>query len=248
MRPNIVIPTCAKKIGVYPVQTVQDKYIDAVARGAGGFPLALPCPWVADPDDVAQILALADGVFLTGSPSNIEPRHYGGPVYEGTLHDPHRDALTLPLTRAAIERGIPVFAVCRGFQEMNVALGGSLHQRVHEAGFNDHRETGTEVDEQYGPSHEIAIVGGGMLASLLGKSRTTVNSLHWQGVDRLAESCVAEARADDGLVEAFSVAGARDFALAVQWHPEWKWESNADSVKLFAAFGNAARAYARSRR
>lgn len=247
MRPKIVIPTCSKLSGHYPIQTVHDKYVDAAANGAGGFPIVLPCPWVSSEADIAQILGEADGVFLTGSPSNIEPRHYAGPVYEGTEHDPRRDALTLPLVRAAIARGIPVFGVCRGFQEMNVALGGSLHQRVHEVGFNDHREQGGTVDEMYGPSHEIALAPGGHLAELLGKSRTKVNSLHWQGIDRLAEGCFAEATADDGLVEAFSVTGARRFALAVQWHPEWRWEQNPDSQKLFSAFGNACRQYRAAR-
>ena len=239
MRPKIVIPTCSKMIGYYPNQAVHDKYVDAVASGANGFPMVLPCPWVSSAEDLEQILAEADGVFLTGSPSNIEPHHYAGPVYEGTEHDPRRDALTLPLVRAAIERGIPILGVCRGFQEMNVALGGSLHQRVHEVGFNDHREGKGDVDAMYGPSHEISLQAGGRLAEIIGKTRTTVNSLHWQGIDRLAEHCVAEARADDGLVEAFSVGHAKRFAMAVQWHPEWKWQENTDSQKLFSAFGHA---------
>jgi putative glutamine amidotransferase len=243
MRPKIVIPTCSKLLGKYPNQAVHDKYIDVVASAAGGFPLLLPCPWVSGDEDIAQILAEADGVFLTGSPSNIEPRHYNGPVYEGTEHDPRRDALTLPLVRGAIGRGIPLLGVCRGFQEVNVALGGSLHQRVHEAGFHDHRERGETIEEMYGPSHDIGLAPGGRLEAILGKSRTRVNSLHWQGIDRLAEGCIVEASADDGLVEAFSVDAARGFALAVQWHPEWQWQQNPDSQKLFTAFGQACRQY-----
>lgn len=248
MRPKIVIPTCSKQIGQYPNQVVHDKYVDVVATGAGGFPWVLPSPWVNRADDLAQILDEADGVFLTGSPSNIEPRHYDGPVYEGTEHDPQRDALTLPLVRGAIDRGIPVLGICRGFQEVNVALGGSLHQRVHEAGFNDHRERGESVDEMYGPAHEVTLMPGARLEAILGKTKTMVNSLHWQGIDRLAEGCLAEARADDGLLEAFSVARAKYFGLAVQWHPEWKWQSNPDSQRLFSAFGKACQQYRAARR
>lgn len=248
MRPKIVIPTCSKTIGNYAVQIVHDKYVDALARAADGFPLVLPCPWVSGGDDLEQILAEADGVLLTGSPSNIEPHHYAGPVYEGTEYDPLRDALTLPLVRAAVARGVPILGVCRGFQEMNVALGGSLHQRVHEAGFSDHREGEGEVDDMYAPAHEILLPAGGLLAGIIGKTQTTVNSLHSQGIDRLAEHCIVEARAEDGLVEAFSVAGANRFALAVQWHPEWKWQENADSLRIFAAFGQACRQYQAARR
>ena len=243
MRPKIVIPSCSKMLGLYPNQAVHDKYVDAVAGGAGGFPVVLPSPWVSSAEDVEQVLFEADGVFLTGSPSNIEPHHYNGPVYEGTEHDPQRDALTLPLVRGAIERGIPILGVCRGFQEMNVALGGSLHQRVHESGYTDHRDPGGSVDQMYGEAHELNVVAGGRLADLLEVSRISVNSLHWQGIDRLAEGCVIEAQADDGLIEAFSVGHAKRFAIAVQWHPEWKWWENPVSQKLLTAFGNACRQY-----
>lgn len=248
MRPKIVIPTCSKQIGFFPNQAVHDKYVDVVSVAAGGFPWVLPSPWVSSAEDLAQILAEADGVFLTGSPSNIEPRHYDGPIYEGTEHDPYRDALTLPLVRGAVERGMPIFGVCRGFQEINVALGGSLHQRLHEVGFHDHREHGESLDDMYGPSHEVALVPGGQLERILGKSRAEVNSLHWQGIDRLAPSCVIEAKADDGLIEAFSVSRAPHFSLAVQWHPEWKWQQNPDSQQLFTAFGDACRSYRAARR
>ena len=248
MRPRIVLPSCSKQVGLFPNQAVQDKYVDAVVGAVGGFPVILPCPFVHDEEMIEQILAETDGVLLTGSPSNIEPHHYAGPVYEGTEYDPARDALTLALTRGAIDRRIPVFGICRGFQEMNVALGGSLHQLVHESGFNDHREPAGDPAVQYGPAHDIALTPGGKLATILGKLRTPVNSLHWQGVDRLATGCSVEAMAADGLVEALSVDRATAFALAVQWHPEWQWDSNVDSVKLFAAFGDAVRAKARTRR
>jgi putative glutamine amidotransferase len=206
-------------------------------------------PVLETPLDVAQILAHVDGIFFPGSPSNVEPAWYAGsPSVPGTLHDPHRDATTLSLIPRAIETGVPVFGVCRGFQEMNVAMGGTLHQRVHEVqGFNDHREDKEQpLDVQYAPAHDVVLEPGGMLSKLAGADRVTVNSLHGQGVDRLGPDLAVEARAPDGLIEAFRVKHAANFALAVQWHPEWKVMSNPFSQALFAEFGRAARQRASS--
>jgi putative glutamine amidotransferase len=143
-----------------------------------------------------------------------------------------------------VAAGIPVLGICRGFQEMNVAYGGTLHQKVHEIeGRHDHREDTTrELDVQYGPAHEIDLEPGGALQRLTGQDRIQVNSLHAQGIDRLGPGLAVEARAPDGLIEAFRVEHAKAFALAVQWHPEWKAMSNPVSRALFAAFGAAARA------
>ncbi|HXZ09367.1 MAG TPA: gamma-glutamyl-gamma-aminobutyrate hydrolase family protein, partial [Paraburkholderia sp.] len=177
--------------------------------------------------------------------SNVEPHHYGGePSEPGTLHDAARDATTLPLMRAAIEAGVPVLAICRGFQEMNVVFGGTLHQSVHAVeGFNDHRENkDDELDIQYSPSHPISLTHGGLLQRLAGgANEVKVNSLHGQGVERLGDGLVTEAMAPDGLIEAMSVKGARAFALGVQWHPEWKHASDALSTAIFQAFGAACR-------
>jgi len=247
MRPRIVIPTCSKSVGLFGNQCVQDKYVDAVVHAAGGFPVVLACPFVSSDEMLEQILAESDGVLLTGSPSNIEPHHYSGPVYEGTEYDPTRDALTLELTRRAVDRGIPVFGICRGFQEMNVALGGSLHQRVHESGFTEHRGFGETGEAVYAPAHEVTLLEGSGLRQLIGRDRVQVNSIHSQGVDRLAPGCVAEAAADDGLIEAFVVRASQSFALAVQWHPEWQWRNNETSQKLFRSFGDAARQHRASR-
>ena len=230
-------------IGPHPFHAVGEKYIAAVVQAADCLPLLIPV--LETPLDVAQILAHVDGIFFPGSPSNVEPARYAGPPsIEGTLHDPHRDATTLSLIPRAVEHGVPVLGVCRGFQEMNVALGGTLHQRVHEvAGFDDHREDKEQpLDVQYAPAHEVVLEPGGMLVKLAGKDRVEVNSLHWQGVDQLAPDLAVEARAPDGLVEAFRVKSARSFALAVQWHPEWQVMKNPFSQALFAEFGRAARA------
>jgi putative glutamine amidotransferase len=230
-------------IGPHPFHAVGEKYIAAVVQAADCLPLLIPV--LETPLDVTEILTRVDGIFFPGSPSNVEPHRYAGPEsVPGTLHDPHRDATTLSLIPRAIARGVPVLGVCRGFQEMNVAMGGTLHQRLHEVeGLGDHREDKEQpLDVQYGPAHEVVLEPGSLLRKLAGKDRIEVNSLHWQGVNRLGPDLAIEARAPDGLVEAFRVKSAQSFALAVQWHPEWKVMSNAFSQALFAEFGKAARA------
>jgi putative glutamine amidotransferase len=242
-RPVIGIPADRRMIGPHPFHAVGEKYISAVAQAAGCLPLLIPV--LETPLDVTEILTRVDGIFFTGSPSNVEPARYAGPAsVPGTLHDPHRDATTLSLIPRAVANGVPVFGVCRGFQEMNVAMGGTLHQRVHEvAGLDDHREDKEEpLDVQYGPAHEVMLEAGGVLRALAGADRIRVNSLHGQGVDRLGPDLAVEARAPDGLIEAFRVKSAPGFALAVQWHPEWQVMQNPFSQALFAEFGRAARA------
>jgi len=221
---------------------VGEKYINAVAAGAHALPVLVPA--IGPELDLGALLEVCDGLMLTGSASNVEPHHYGGPASEpGTLHDPSRDATTLPLIPQAIAAGLPVLAICRGFQEMNVAYGGTLHQRLHEVGFSDHREDESmPLEVQYGPAHEVLLEPGGLLRRIAGRDRLEVNSLHWQGVETLGKSLSVEARAPDGVIEAFRVAAAANFALSVQWHPEWQFASNPFSRALFAAFGDAGRA------
>ena len=221
---------------------VGEKYARAVLEAADALPLLIPSfGEELRLDDLVQRL---DGILFTGSPSNVEPRHYDGtPSEPGTLHDPERDATTLPLIRKAVQAGIPVFGVCRGFQEMNVAFGGTLHQKVHQVpGYDDHRDdTSLPLDVQYGPAHDVILEPGGLLRAMAGSDRVQVNSLHSQGIDQLAPGLVVEARATDGLIEAFHVRNAPRFAVAVQWHPEWKAMTNPFSRALFAAFGAASR-------
>lgn len=241
--PLIGIPADRRMVGPHPFHQVGEKYAHAVARAAGGLPVLLPV--LPEPLAAEDVLETLDGLLFPGSPSNVEPHHYEeGPSEPGTLHDPERDATTLPLVRAAIARGVPLLGICRGFQEMNVALGGSLWQRVHETpGLTDHREDkSAPLEVQYGPAHELLLEAGGMLRGLAGGAeRVRVNSLHGQGVKRLAPGLRVEARAPDGLIEAFTVQDAPAFALGVQWHPEWRVMANEFSVAMFAAFGAAAR-------
>ncbi len=219
------------------VHQANDEYIEAVRRGAGALPLLVPSMDI--PLDSADLLAAVDGLLFTGAPSNVAPSHYGGALRPGTELDENRDATTLPLLRAAIQAAKPVLAICRGFQELNVALGGSLHQHLHEIpGRLDHREPRTvSRDAEYGPAHSIEIRPGGLLARLSGLSRATVNSLHHQGVDQLALPLKAEAHAPDGQIEAVSMPAAPAFLLGVQWHPEWCWAAQPLSRSIFEAFG-----------
>jgi putative glutamine amidotransferase len=230
-------------VGPHPFHMVGEKYAHAVVRAADGLPVLIPV--LPEPLDATEILAELDGLLLPGSPSNVEPwRYQEGPSEPGTLHDPERDATTMPLITAALAAGVPLLAICRGFQELNVALGGSLWQKVHEIpGYTDHREDKDAVlDVQYGPSHEVTLTEGGLLAGWAGGAGCIrVNSLHAQGVKRLAPGLRVEAVAPDGLIEAVSVADARAFAVGVQWHPEWRVLANDFSMTLFGAFGAAAR-------
>jgi putative glutamine amidotransferase len=247
--PLIGVPACLVQRDGFAYHQVGDKYVDSVIDGAGGLPLLIPA--LGPRLDFDALLAELDGLLITGSPSNVEPHHYGGPPPRfDSPCDPARDATTLPLIRRALDMAVPLFAICRGLQELNVALGGTLHQEVHELpGRADHRSDKTVPPaERYAPVHPVRLVPDGTLQSLLdGTLDIQVNSLHAQGIDRLAERLRVEAVAPDGTIEAVAVQGARGFALAVQWHPEWRVLENPTSRRLFAAFGAACRARQRAR-
>lgn len=248
-RPLIGIPADRRMVGPHPFHMVGEKYARAALEAADALPLVIPS--LAEELRLDDLLSRLDGILFTGSPSNVEPRHYDGPPSDpGTLHDPARDATTLPLIRKAISAGVPVLGLCRGFQEMNVAFGGTLHQKVHEVeGYSDHREDYSQpLEVQYGPAHEVILEKGGLLRPLANSDRIQVNSLHSQGIARLGPNLVVEARSPDGLIEAFHVPGAALFAVAVQWHPEWQVMSNPFSRALFAAFGSASRERAATKR
>lgn len=219
-----------------------DEYITAVRDGAGALPLLIPS--TDTPLAIDAVLDAVDGLLFSGAPSNVAPGRYRGPAPRpGMETDEARDATTLPLLQAAIARGVPVLAICRGFQELNVAQGGSLHQHVHEiAGRLDHREPQNVPREQeYAPAHAVRLTEGGILARLSGLPEAMVNSLHHQGIDRLAPPLAVEAIAPDGQIEAVSMPKAPGFLLGVQWHPEWRWADSPLSRAIFAGFGDAVR-------
>jgi putative glutamine amidotransferase len=249
-RPLIGIPADRRLVGAHPFHMVGEKYARAVLEAADAAPVLIPA--LAGELAFGELLERLDGLLFTGSASNVEPHHYAGtPSEPGTLHDPARDATTLPMIREAVAAGVPVLGICRGFQEMNVAFGGTLHQKLHEVPGNlDHRDDESQpLEVQYGPAHEVTLEAGGLLRTLAGgHERIEVNSLHSQGIDRLGRELAIEARAPDGVVEAFRVAAAQRFAVAVQWHPEWQAMSNPFSRALFAAFGRSSRERARSKR
>lgn len=246
--PLVGLPSDRKQIGHHAFQAVGEKYIRAVIDGADGLPLLLPS--LVPPLALREMLECLDGLLLTGAYSNIEPHHYGDEVsWPDNPHDPARDAITLAIVPLAIEMKLPVLAVCRGLQEVNVALGGTLHQKVHEiSGLQDHREDSeTSLDSQYAAAHSVRLAPGGLLEAIAGSSQAKVNSLHGQGIRTLGRGLQVEATAPDGLIEAVSLQGGEAFLLAVQWHPEWKVRENPFYLGIFQAFGAACRAYASQR-
>ena len=244
-RPIVVIPCCTKTIDGYTFDAVSRRYSAAVAEVADCQPLLMPLDDALV--DVRAVLSIADGILLSGSPSNIEPRHYSDedPAAPGKL-DPARDAVTLPLVKTAIEEKIPLFAICRGMQELNVALGGTLHQEVHaQENKRDHRSRAElPLEQRWEPVHKLKLKG--QLKDWIGREEIEVNSLHGQGISRLAKCLIPEAYAEDGLVEAIRGSIDHPFLLGVQWHPEWQAKSNPVSIELFRRFGTAARGQKKS--
>ena len=242
-KPIVFLPADIKQIGLHPFNAVGHKYVLAVAQAANATPLLIPA--LSEYLDLDAILGMADGILLTGSVSNLHPSHFNQAVHDESLPlDPARDAVTLNLIRKTIDAGVPLLAICRGFQELNVAFGGSLHQAVHEvAGLDDHRAPNEQSAEtQYALAHKVNLVANGKLANIVGQNEIMVNSIHGQGLDRLATGLTVEATAPDGLVEAVSVSNASAFALGVQWHPEWQVMQTPAYLAIFKAFGEACKA------
>ncbi len=240
-KPVIGVVTDTFEVNGHIFHGAQQKYLLPLIS-MGALPRLIPSFGAGD--EAGHLLQDLDGVLFTGATSNVEPRqyHHGGPEAECPPYDPARDSTTLPLIRAALEHGVPLLAICRGNQELNVALGGSLFPRVHELpGRLDHREPKDQPqDVQYAPSHPVTFTPGGFLAGLSsGRETIMVNSLHWQAIDRLGQGLVVEAVAPDSTIEAVRVAGAGSFALGIQWHPEWRYAEDEFSIALFAAFSDA---------
>lgn len=244
MKPLIGISCCTKQFGVFgmPNHAASDTYVRATDQVVNGVPVLIPASGTAA--DAETLLDRLDGIILTGSRSNVQPSLYGGPPHPEGVHEDHaRDSATLPLIRAAVARGVPVLAICRGLQELNVALGGSLHQRLQDLpGRIDHSSPmQPSAKVRTGKAHAVRVVPGSWLHRLAGATEIAVNSLHNQGIDRLAPGLVAEGFAPDGTIEAVRVANAPGFAVGVQWHPEYDFTTDALSRRIFEAFAAAVR-------
>ncbi len=246
--PLVGLPADTYENSGFLFHSLGDKYVRALAEVS--HVLAVMIPSMIEAVNLDALLDHFDGVLMTGAVSNVHPPHYGEqPTTDHEPYDHARDGVTLKLIRAVIDRGIPLLCICRGFQELNVALGGTLEAELQNVpGRIDHRApTGAALEVRYGPKHSIAITKGGMLERIIGKTETMVNSIHRQGIKQISPQLVAEAVAPDGIIEAVSVKGSRAFAFGTQWHPEYRAAENPDSTKLFNAFGDAVRAHARAR-
>ncbi|MEM5493745.1 gamma-glutamyl-gamma-aminobutyrate hydrolase family protein [Hoeflea sp. AS16] len=237
----------------FSVQLAGQNNLQAIADVAG----ALPLIFAGNPGitDISDLLDAVDGVLLTGARANVHPARFGAepdPRYEP--YDEARDAVALPLVEACVAKGVPLFGICRGFQEMNVAGGGSLHPEIRDLpGRMNHRmprlETGEvhpDPDVVFGDRHDVKLVPDGVFARILGRESIRVNSLHGQGVLKLGDRIVAEGVAEDGTIEAIRFKDAIGFALGVQWHAEYDPQHNPVNRPLFQAFGEAVKAYKRS--
>jgi putative glutamine amidotransferase len=247
MRPLVGISCCTKLFGIFnmPNHAASDTYIRACDQVVGAVPVLVPANGSAA--DIETLISRLDGLILTGSRSNVQPSFYDGPPHlEGTPEDEMRDAVTLPLVRAAVANGLPLLAICRGLQEMNVALGGSLHQRVQDLpGRMDH-STPLQPNGRVrtGKAHAVRATAGGWLHRLAGAREIAVNSLHNQAIDRLAPGLVVEAVAPDGTIEAVrcvATASGRTagYAIGVQWHPEYDFTEDTLSRRIFEDFAAA---------
>jgi putative glutamine amidotransferase len=241
-KPVVLMSMGAQERGGHDYQVMTKKYMAPLVEISGCLPLLAPtCFGTADID---QYLSMVDGVYLTGAGTNIDPSLYGQDnLTPQKVQDRGRDLFDIPLIERALERGLPLFAICRGMQEWNIACGGDIHQKVYALpGFNDHRENGeAPVPDQYAPAHLVRLVPETWLSQLISAPEFAVNSLHGQGIKTLGKGLQALAHSPDGLIEAVYAPGAEQFTLGVQWHPEWMASQNPQSIELFTAFGQACR-------
>ena len=246
--PRIAITCDVTGVGSSPQHCVKEKYIEAVAGGCKAIPVLLPALTdggemgsVLDRFDLNQIMDGIDGLFLTGNSSNIEPVHYSGAATPDVPQklDRQRDHSNLRLVRWALSLQLPIFGLCRGLQEINVALGGTLVANINnnDKGVVHMPPSGLSRSEQYRPAHELRLTPGGKLAKLLNLETIKVNSLHEQGIGEIADDLFVEGISPDGIVEAVSHKDPKQRLLAVQWHPEWAFLSDSVSTKIFGHFG-----------
>ncbi len=244
MRPLIGISCCKKPFGIFamPNHAASDTYVHAVDELMGGVPVLIPAN--GEHAAIATLIARLDAIILTGSRSNVQPTLYHGRAHpEGIPEDPDRDGVTMPLIRAAVAAGVPLLAICRGFQEFNVAMGGTLHQRLQDlpGRFDHSTPVVANAHARTAKAHSVSIVPGSWVHRIAGATELTVNSLHNEGIDRLAPGLVVEATAPDGTIEAVRAVDAPGLAIGLQWHPEYDWARNPVSRRLLEAFGEAVR-------
>jgi putative glutamine amidotransferase len=249
-----VIGNTHRAEGRFNVQQVGERMLRAVVQVAGALPLMFAS--VPEITDVDALLGAVDGVLLTGARANVHPTRFR--VAPNPSHEPYdegRDALALKLVEVCVARGVPIFGVCRGFQEMNVAFGGSLHPEIRELpGRMNHRMPRLPTGEihpdpavVFADRHDVRLVAGGVFARLFGRDTIRVNSLHGQGILEPGKRVVVEGVAEDGTIEAIRIADASGFALGVQWHAEHDAHRNAVNRALFEAFGRALATYTQAR-
>jgi putative glutamine amidotransferase len=239
-RPVLGIICCNRQVGAEPAQAVMERYVRAAMTYADVASLLIPS--LSGLMAAREVAPRLDGILLTGTPSNVEGSRYGSEGGDGPF-DPGRDAIAFAMISEMIDQAKPVFGICRGFQEINVALGGTLRR---DAATNPellphHAPDGTGFDAMFDHHHRVTLTEGGILATVYQRPELDVNSVHYQGIGTLAPDLTIEAEAEDGLIEACSatLSGAR--ILAVQWHPEWHTEKNPDSQTYFRLLGNALR-------
>jgi putative glutamine amidotransferase len=239
-RPVLGVIACNRTVGVEPAQAVMERYIRAAMTHADVAALIIPS--LSDLMSAAEVAPRLDGVLLTGTPSNVAPERYGEEADAGPF-DRGRDEVALAMVEAMIGRAKPVFGVCRGFQEINVAMGGTLRRDTSssEELLRHHAPDGVSFSAMFDHIHPVHLSTGGMLAQAFGKQYLTVNSVHFQGVGKLAPGLEIEAKAPDGLIEAYSARPNGAPVVAVQWHPEWDAATNPDSAAFFQLLGRAMR-------
>lgn len=240
-KPVLGIICCTRRVGAEPAQAVMNRYVTAAMKHANTNALLIPA--LPELSDAVDLVARLDGLLLTGSPSNVEPSRYGDDGDGDGPFDPARDEMVLRLVDAASKRQAPIFGVCRGFQELNVALGGTLDRGMSadNRSLKHHAPEGVAFDAMFDHMHDIRLTEGGILAQAFGTDMLRVNSVHFQGVEKLAPSLTVEATAPDGVVEAFSMTANGAPVVAVQWHPEWRTDENGESQTFFHLLGRALR-------
>ncbi|MBE0578565.1 gamma-glutamyl-gamma-aminobutyrate hydrolase family protein [Devosia sp.] len=239
-RPVVGVIACGREVEGEPAQAVKHRYLDSIEQFARAVPLIVPSN--QPESNVADIVARLDAVVLTGSNSNMAPRHYGSNLSGQAPIDEGRDGLSQALIHAAITAAKPVFGICRGLQEINVALGGTLRD-LRDGGLAEshHAPSGVSLEDMFAFGHEVTILANGTLHRYAKSARLAVNSVHFQAIDRLADGLVVNATGPDGVIEAISASNTAAPVFAVQWHPEWRPKGRPHDMAFWHYLGEAAR-------